>query len=121
MGSDDMETPLVLTGSIPSASDVAFSDVGVGDRTVIAQALTPVFQGDTSNLPTEENSLRWTNPSSGNSGNIRKLSLDGLADTGCVNFQTTANTIAGIRLYNGTACRDLSQRVQITSLSMSEA
>lgn len=120
MGSADVETPLVLTGSIPSASDVAFTDINGGDRRVIAQSLHSFFDGNSSDLPNDENRLSWNNPSSGNSGSINHINVGSLDETGCLDFQTTANTIAGIRLYQGTACRDFTRRVEITTLTTSE-
>ncbi|WP_417685197.1 RT0821/Lpp0805 family surface protein [Roseibium sp.] len=128
LGSADVETPLVLTGSIPSASDVAFADVGEDDRKIIAMTLDAVTAADGpepaaySESAADENSrLAWTNQESGNSGRISEIDKTGLAETGCVAFKTTANTIAGLKIYSGSACRDISSRMTITSLAAGDA
>ena len=127
LGSNDVETPLVLTGSIPSSSDVAFSDIDETDREIIAMSIDQLVSGtgmEASALAdgdTKPTAISWTNPDSGNSGSIGKLDKSKLDDTGCIEFETTANTIAGIRLYKGTACRDVRQVMAITALNVSGA
>ncbi|SHL51623.1 RT0821/Lpp0805 family surface protein [Roseibium suaedae] len=127
LGSNDVETPLVLTGSIPSSSDVAFADIGETDREIIAMSIDQLVSGtgmEASALADEgtmRTAVSWTNPDSGNSGSIAKLDKSKLDDTGCLDFETTANTIAGIRLYKGTACRDIRQVMAITALTVSGA
>ncbi|MDN3718459.1 hypothetical protein QW131_02535 [Roseibium salinum] len=37
VGSNNVDTPTLLTGSIPSSSDVAYSDISVEDRKIIAE------------------------------------------------------------------------------------
>lgn len=127
LGSNDVETPLVLTGSIPSSSDIAFTDIGETDRQIIAMSIEQLASGDgmeASALADDKDtgfSVPWTNPESGNSGSIGKLDKSKLADTGCINFETTANTIAGIKLYKGTACRDVRQTMTVTALNATGA
>ncbi|MBD8893123.1 pyridoxamine 5'-phosphate oxidase [Labrenzia suaedae] len=127
LGSNDVETPLVLTGSIPSTSDTAFADIDETDREIIAMSIGQLVSGsglEASALADEgtmQTAVSWTNPDSGNSGSIGKLDKSKLADTGCIDFETTANTIAGIRLYKGTACRDVRQIMAITALNVSGA
>lgn len=116
LGSDDVDTPLVLTGSIPSAADVSFADIDQTDRRIIAGILETVVEGQDENA-----TLAWVNKESGNSGTIASLDASGLQSTGCLGFQTTANTIEGVRLYKGTACRDISGVLAITELNNSEA
>ena len=121
VGSNNVDTPTVLTGSIPSTTDQAYSDVDAEDRAVIAENLDTLgpslIKGDTD----EDVLLSWLNPISGNSGTVTSIDAGGLGETGCLSFQTTANTIAGIRLYSGTACRDISQKFAITALSVADA
>ncbi|MCV0429772.1 MAG: pyridoxamine 5'-phosphate oxidase, partial [Roseibium sp.] len=61
------------------------------------------------------------NASSGNSGTLTNIDTAALSDTGCISFQTTANTIAGIKLYSGTACRDITQKFAVTTLIVADA
>ncbi len=119
-GSNNVDTPTVLTGSIPTPSDQAYSDVNADDRAVIAENLD-TLSGD---LDLSEESkdvmLSWLNPVSGNSGTLTKIETATFDATGCLSFHTTANTIAGIKLYSGTACRDVTQRFAVTALSVTD-
>jgi hypothetical protein len=116
LGSDDVDTPLVLTGSIPSATDVSFADIDQTDRRIIAGILETVIEGKD-----DDATLSWVNNESGNSGTIASLDASGMQSTGCIGFRTTANTIEGVRLYKGTACRDISGELAITELNTSDA
>lgn len=124
LGSDDVETPLVLTGSIPSGIDVAFTDIDGKDRQIIAFTLDLLTSGAVPKQETDDDHdarLSWTNPESGNSGKVSDVDQQALAETGCLTFKTTANTIAGVRIYSGTACRDISRQLTITSLAAGDA
>ena len=57
----------------------------------------------------------------GNSGTLSNINASTYSETGCLGFQTTANTIVGIKLYSGTACRDITQKFAVTSLTVAEA
>jgi surface antigen len=115
IGSSDIETPLVLTGSIPSPDEDAYTDVGADDRKLIAQTIHAALDQD----DTVE-ALAWSNPESGNSGTISSLDVSKFKETGCLSFKTTANTITGVRLYEGTACRDISNATAITVLRVAK-
>ncbi len=124
LGSADVETPLVLTGSVPSSIDIAAADVGPEDREIIAETLELMLKDGValSLAETEEaKRLTWSSPESGNSGKISDVDNQALDETGCLSFKTTANTIAGVRIYNGTACRDIRQLLTVTALSMADA
>jgi hypothetical protein len=121
VGTHDLTTPTILTGSIPSAADEAYTDLSAEDRQTIA-----------ANLDTLDNDLRdgsdlvgltlpWLNRMSGNSGTVSDISQTAFTQTGCVTFKTTANTIAGIKLYSGTACRDISEKFAVTALVVADA
>jgi len=121
VGTDDVTSPTILTGSIPSATDVAYSDLTPEDRQAIAANLdgleTDLGQGaDLADL-----SLPWLNSSSGNSGTVSSISPAIYAQTGCLSFKTTANTIAGIKLYSGTACKDITRKFTVTALAVADA
>ncbi len=121
MGSNNVDTPTVLTGSIPSPSDEAYSDVNAEDRAVIAENLD-TLSGELDLSEESQNvMLSWLNPVSGNSGTLTKIETGTFDATGCLSFHTTANTIAGIRLYSGTACRDITRRFAVTALSVTDA
>lgn len=121
VGSNNIDTPTVLTGSIPSASDVAYSDISEGDRGIIAAHLDSLSE-DLSDVQTVETlSVSWLNSVSGNSGTVSRIDVSLLGDTGCLSFRTTANTIAGIKLYDGSACRDVTQKFAVISLTVSDA
>jgi len=111
IGSSDIETPLVLTGSIPTEETDSYADISADDRKLIAQTLHAALEDDKG-----ADALAWSNPESGNSGTISDLDASQFADTGCLSFRTTANTITGLRLYQGTACRDISKTMAITTL-----
>lgn len=117
MGSADVDTPLDLTGSIDGQQNTADLDIGQDDRRAIAQAIAEARAagaGKEGTVPP----LAWTNPTSGNSGTILALKDDSIAGgTGCTRFETSANTIGGVRAYQGLACRDLMQDWQIVRLS----
>lgn len=115
IGSADIETPLVLTGSIPSEADETYADINTEDRKLIAQTLySALDEGST------DAALAWSNPESGNSGTISDLDVSKFKSTGCLSFKTTANTISGLRLYEGTACRDISNAMAVTTLSVAK-
>ena len=120
LASNDIDSPTILTGSIPSNTDVAYADVDERDREILALTLDSASV-DPNDQVTPVQTLAWTNPESGNSGTISNVDLTKLPDTGCVEFDTTANTIAGIKIYHGTACRDITQRMVITALAANNA
>ncbi len=101
MGSNDVEAPLDLTGSIDGIQNSADLDISPEDRAVIAKTISAAPAGVTS-------TLAWSSHISGNSGTITALAPDtGSSGTGCRSFETTANTVTGIRTYTGIVCRDL--------------
>jgi hypothetical protein len=121
VGSSNVDTPTLLTGSIPSASDVAYSDVDEDDRGIIAAKFDAIGQELQSGQPSSGLSLPWLNAASGNSGTLSAIDTSTLAAAGCLTFRTTANTIAGIKLYEGTACRDITGRFAVTALTVAGA
>ncbi len=129
IGSADVETPMILTGALPSSADQAFADIEDGDREVIAGTLSLLLSSPDETTPSlayvagvaPEDSVAWTNPTTGNSGSISAIDRSTSDSTGCVGFRTTANTIAGVRLYAGTACKDIRQQLTITSLAVEAA
>lgn len=120
-GSNNVDTPTVLTGSIPSPSDQAYSDVNADDRAVIAENLNTLSDELDLTEADQDVMLSWLNPVSGNSGTLTQIETGTFDATGCLSFRTTANTIAGIKLYSGTACRDITQRFAVTALSVTDA
>ncbi|MCX2723687.1 RT0821/Lpp0805 family surface protein [Roseibium salinum] len=121
VGSNNVDTPTLLTGSIPSSSDVAYSDISVEDRKIIAENLDVAGPQLAETGQADALSLPWLNAVSGNSGTLTNIDSASLGETGCVFFKTTANTIAGIKLYSGTACRDVTQKFSVTTLSVADA
>jgi outer membrane surface antigen len=121
MGSNNVDTPTVITGSIPSSTDIAYSDINDGDRRIIAENLDAIGVVLKADSEVQNVSLPWLNSISGNSGTLSNIDTAALGETGCLSFQTTANTIAGIKLYSGTACRDISQSFAVTTLSVADA
>lgn len=112
VGSDDLVAPLDLTGSIDGTQNPADADIGEGDRSAIAFALAA---GPTS--VAKSAAFTWSNPVSGNSGTIISLTREPVAiGTECTRFETTANTIAGVRAYEGLACRDAKTNWTIVDL-----
>ncbi|WP_349359753.1 RT0821/Lpp0805 family surface protein [Stappia sp.] len=113
VGSADPATPLDLTGSIDAEQNTADVDIGAQDRAVIARAIATARGSTTAQPP-----FSWTNPLSGNSGTILALTDDTIASgTGCARFRTTANTIGGLRAYDGVACQDAMQTWQVIDLT----
>lgn len=112
VGSDDVTSPLDLTGSIDGAQNAANADIGVDDRKAIAFALAA---GPTS--VSRPAAFTWSNPVSGNSGTIISLTEESVPfGTECSRFETTANTIGGVRAYTGLACRDANTNWTIVDL-----
>jgi len=116
LGSADVATPLDLTASIDGIDDTSYADIDEMDRQILS---TKIQESVDSGAAPE--SVPWVNPQSGNSGTISEFATANLAETGCISFKTTANTIDGIRLYNGTACRDASSSFAIVSLGLPKA
>ena len=113
MGSADVETPLDLTGSIEGQQNTADVDINKQDRAIIATAIGTARQQDAAKPP-----FSWTNPITGNSGTILSLVDDSVpGGTGCTRFETTANTIGGVRAYDGVACRDVMRDWSVISLA----
>jgi len=121
MGSNNVDTPTVITGSIMSSTDIAYSDIDEEDRAIISQNLDLIGDDLASGNPVGELALPWLNALSGNSGTLTEIDTNAFGETGCVFFKTTANTIAGIKLYAGTACRDVSRKFAVTALTVAEA
>ena len=112
IGSSDPATPLDLTGSIDAQRDTADLDINQQDRAIIAKAIATARETGSANPP-----FTWTNPLTGNSGTILTLTDETIASgTGCARFETTANTIGGVRSYEGVACRDVMQTWQVIQL-----
>jgi len=121
MGSNNVDTPTLLTGSIPSSSDVAYSDISEEDRQIIAENLNAAGPDLAAGSSPDGLVLPWLNSVSGNSGTLSDIDTASLGETGCLSFLTTANTIAGIKLYSGTACRDVTRKFAVTTLSVADA
>lgn len=117
IGSSDLESPLDLTGSIDSQQNAADVDISSQDRAIIARAIATAHESGMVEPP-----FSWNNPITGNSGTIVAVKDDTQSGgTGCTRFETTANTIGGVRAYLGTACRDLMQEWAIIDLSVKAA
>lgn len=121
VGKRSVDKPTTLTGSIPSSTYQTNYDIGVDDRAVIAQNLDTIDPQLDKGIDDQAAFLSWKNPISGNTGTLMKIDASGLWRTGCLNFQTTANTITGIRLYTGTVCRDDAGKFAVTSLSVTRS
>lgn len=121
VGSNNVDTPTILTGSIQSSTDIAYSDISAEDRAAISRNLDVIGENLDGGTVSETLTLPWLNPLSGNSGTLSDFDTASLSETGCVSFKTTANTIAGIKLYSGTACRDVTQKFAVTGLSVADA
>lgn len=114
IGSADPEVPLDLTGSIDSQQNAADVDISLQDRAIIARAIATAHESGKADPP-----FSWNNPISGNSGTIVAIKDDTQpGGTGCTRFETTANTIGGVRAYLGTACRDVMQDWAIIELAV---
>ena len=113
MGTHDSVAPLDLTGAIKAAPDKA-ADVDGEDRRIIARSIeNALAQSQTGSSQT----VSWANPVSGNTGTISDIDNGTASLPGCVHFKTTANTISGVRAYEGQACRDAVSNLTVTGLS----
>lgn len=121
MGSNNVDTPTLLTGSIASSTDVAHSDISEEDRQIIAGNIDAIGPDLDAGRAPEGLTLPWLNAVSGNSGTLTSIDTAALTSTGCVGFKTTANTIAGIKLYQGTACRDVTRKFAVVTLTVADA
>lgn len=123
LGNSDVVDMSDVTGSIgttnvptPSAPDSTAqsstaADIDSSDRQLIALALASAAG------PGNALSVPWINPQTGNSGTITALTEEGKELLGCVAFRTTANTIQGVRAYDGNACRDARQQLAVITLA----
>lgn len=121
VGANDVATPTILTGSIPSPLDEAYSDISSYDRQIIASQLDSLDRDLAEGSDLQSLSIPWQNGSSGNSGTLSAVDTATYSQTGCLSFRTTANTIAGVKLYAGTACRDITRKFAVTELTVSGA
>ncbi|WP_209015749.1 RT0821/Lpp0805 family surface protein [Roseibium sp. RKSG952] len=122
LASADVRTPLVISGHLGGAQDTAFADIDPIDRQMIAATLSGMISTgpETGYRAADAPSSGWINPESGNSGTISKVGTQTLASTGCLTFTTTANTIEGVRLYQGSACQNASSQLTVTALRSAE-
>ncbi|ADZ71712.1 RT0821/Lpp0805 family surface protein [Polymorphum gilvum] len=111
LASNDLDTPLDLTGSIDGLGNGADTDIDKEDRRAIAAAIEAA-------KPTADGpaAIAWANPLSGNTGTVTTINADG-GVSGCLAFRTTANTIHGVRAYDGTACRDAFSALSVITLA----
>ncbi len=118
MGTHDSVAPLDLTGAIKAAPDKA-ADVDGEDRRIIARSIeNALAQSQTGSSQTgSSQTISWANPVSGNTGTISDIDNGTASLPGCVHFKTTANTISGVRAYEGQACRDAVSNLTVTGLS----
>ncbi|MFN4009505.1 MAG: RT0821/Lpp0805 family surface protein [Pannonibacter sp.] len=101
----------LATDPAGTGSRAPSSDIDATDRQLIALAIASApAPGNAINVP-------WLNPASGNSGTIIALTPEGRDLLGCVAFRTTANTIQGVRAYDGNACRDARQQMAVINLA----
>ncbi|EAV41314.1 hypothetical protein SIAM614_00949 [Stappia aggregata IAM 12614] len=120
LGSSNVDKPTVLTRSISSSVDQVHDDINADDRAVIAHNLDTIGSQLDTGVDDQDALLSWFNPISGNSGSLSKIDANGFWETGCLSFQTTANTITGIRIYTGTVCRDVTRKFAVTTLSVTD-
>ncbi|MEP0406265.1 MAG: hypothetical protein ABJH93_11010 [Roseibium sp.] len=104
--------------SIVSPAEPARQVIEDDDWEAIAQNLDKVVPDLSSRAVDLAAGWSWFSPVSGNSGTLLKIETAGLSETECISFQTTANTITGIGLYTGTACRALGRRFAVTELNV---
>ncbi|WP_257099052.1 RT0821/Lpp0805 family surface protein [Pseudovibrio flavus] len=115
--SDDFsdEDTMLATGSIPTEEQ---GGVDQGDKFIISKKIEEAITGEeTTNSNSYFEPLAWVNPSSGNSGTI--LSLIEHKDTalaGCAEFVTSANTIDGIKAYQGRSCPDTNRSMRVVKM-----
>lgn len=99
------------TDAAGASSQAGSTDIDAADRQLIALAIA------SAPAPGNAISIPWLNPVSGNSGTIIALTPEGRDLLGCVAFRTTANTIQGVRAYDGNACRDARQQLAVINLA----
>lgn len=99
------------TDAAGASSQARSTDIDAADRRAIALAIA------SAPAPGNAISIPWLNPESGNSGTIITLTPEGRDLLGCVAFRTTANTIQGVRAYDGNACRDARQQLAVINLA----
>ncbi len=111
----EYQEPLNLTEGVGPAQNVADNQIDRTDRTVITDTIEEALnEGRGGFAP-----MAWRNPVSGNSGTITSLmSIDRSGSiAGCTDFVTSANTVGGIRAYQGRSCPDNNQRMRIVQLA----
>ncbi|WP_371419594.1 RT0821/Lpp0805 family surface protein [Labrenzia sp. THAF82] len=115
-----MDASAVEAVSIASPADPSRNDIKDDDWLAIAQKLDKAVLSFSSRAVDQAPEQSWFSPVSGNSGTFLKIGTAELSGPECIAFQTTANTITGIRLYNGTACRDSARRFAVVEMNANE-
>ena len=117
VNNSEPQKPLNLTQTTYSRAQTEASTIDHSDKTVITETIESALI-DKAKTESAFKPLGWANPESGNSGTILSLfSVDENSSiTGCRDFVTSANTVGGVRAYQGRSCPDSQQRMRIVQL-----
>lgn len=118
VNNSEYQEPLNLTDSVDTKQKVADSEIHRTDRTIITNTIEEALN-ESGNKNLSFAPMAWTNPISGNSGTITSLmSVDkSNSIAGCTDFVTSANTVGGVRAYQGRSCPDIHQKMKIVQLA----
>ncbi|SDQ82483.1 outer membrane surface antigen [Pseudovibrio sp. Tun.PSC04-5.I4] len=122
VNNDQYQDPLNLTEAVDTKQKVAESEIHRTDRTIITNTIEAALT-DNATTPSGFAPMAWINPISGNSGTITSLlSVDKTGSiAGCTDFVTSANTVGGVRAYQGRSCPDVHQKMKIIQLAPFQA
>ncbi|KZK91815.1 hypothetical protein PsW64_00145 [Pseudovibrio sp. W64] len=118
VNNSEYQEPLNLTEAVDTKQKVADSEIHRTDRTVITNTIEEALN-ESGQTKHRFAPMAWTNPVSGNSGTITSLmSVDKTESiAGCTDFVTSANTVGGIRAYQGRSCPDTNRKMKIVQLA----
>lgn len=117
LNNSEYREPLNLTQSSANSPQKKTAGIEISDKSIITETIETALNDKTERDDVFE-PLAWTNPESGNSGTILSLlSVEKSGSVaGCTDFITSANTVGGVRAYEGRSCPDAKRRMQIVQL-----
>lgn len=118
VNNSEYQEPLNLTETVDTKQKVADNEIHRTDRTVITNTIEEALN-ESGRTKRRFAPMAWANPVSGNSGTITSLmSVDKTGSiAGCAEFVTSANTVGGVRAYQGRSCPDINKKMKIIQLA----
>ncbi len=118
VNNSEYQEPLNLTKAVDTRQKVADNGIHRTDRTVISNTIEEALN-ESGQTRHRIEPMAWANPVSGNSGTITSLMSVNKTGSiaGCTDFVTSANTVGGVKAYQGRSCPDTNHRMKIVQLA----